>query len=160
MWFLLNDFSLVLATITTSLASFLKLSESDISQLDVMGEGDEQDNLQDDGLLPTEEPAMAQQGSQAPDLKRPAPKTPLAAPVKARSKPKVSESWEDDASDDDNDDDAASSHIADEGDGTGPTNKDEDVRSTADMEKGFLNIYRAFTKLKTGFDANFRKMFA
>ncbi|EFR05209.1 DEAD/DEAH box helicase [Nannizzia gypsea CBS 118893] len=44
-WFLLNDFSLVLATIVTSLENFLKLSpDTDVSILDAMGTGDTQEN--------------------------------------------------------------------------------------------------------------------
>ncbi|KAK3063207.1 hypothetical protein LTS18_002227 [Coniosporium uncinatum] len=48
-WFLLNDFSLILATIITSLSNFMKLSpESDVGLIDVMGSGDAFEDRKDD----------------------------------------------------------------------------------------------------------------
>ena len=44
-----KDFSLVLATIVTSLANFLKISESDIGFEELMGEGEETENNREQG---------------------------------------------------------------------------------------------------------------
>ncbi|KAF4635733.1 hypothetical protein G7Y89_g2365 [Cudoniella acicularis] len=51
-WFYLNDFSLVLATIVTSLTNFMKLSpKSDVDMIDIMGSGDANEEQQDDKAI-------------------------------------------------------------------------------------------------------------
>ncbi|KAF1981705.1 P-loop containing nucleoside triphosphate hydrolase protein [Aulographum hederae CBS 113979] len=53
-WFLLNDFSMVLATIVTSLANFLKLvpgAGGEVDMIEVMGSGDKYEDKRDEVLV-------------------------------------------------------------------------------------------------------------
>ena len=55
-WFLLNDFSLALATIITSLLNFMKLREgTDVDMLDVMGNLDATEEAEDTRVADVEE---------------------------------------------------------------------------------------------------------
>ena len=68
-------------------------------------------------------------------------------------KKKIADSWDDDADDDDDDD---------EGNGTEDSNGEAsgDDRSKEELERGFLNVYKAISKLRIEFDTKFRKIFA
>lgn len=142
---------MVLATITVSLANFLKLPESDLSMLDVMGEGDEHINLEDDKFAaetPSEK-AESSSASTASDRARiPLPTAPTANPRKK----KVADSWDDD--DDDNGDGNEAMNGASEGDFEGTS------RSIEEVEQGFLNVYRALSRLRAEFDIKFKAIFA
>ncbi|KAK4692090.1 ATP-dependent RNA helicase DDX60, partial [Lecanoromycetidae sp. Uapishka_2] len=146
-WFLLNDFSLVLATITASLANFLKLPESDLSLLDITGEGDEHNNAEDDQFADSTTDTESTAGSTATTSTG---KTSVTSASSLASKPvakkKVVDSW--DASDEDED-------IEPEANGTGG-----DDPSKEELERGFLNVYKAIKKLRFEFDTKFRKIFA
>ena len=101
-WFVLNDFSLVLATIVTSLENFLKLSPStDQDLLDIMGSGDAHEEDLDISLTKEEVSEPKDKTPQSSRYQKMGlPKTPSPSmPVKAK-KPKVAESWEDEVSDD------------------------------------------------------------
>ncbi|RDL40340.1 p-loop containing nucleoside triphosphate hydrolase [Venustampulla echinocandica] len=138
-WFVLNDFSLVLATIATSLALYLGLeSDADPEMLDVMGSGDIAENDADE--------AVAEQTVQDT---QPKIGTPVQAPPPVRRKKKVAEDW--DASED--------AMVAEENflksgglNGTGATDDEE-------YDK-LMNVYKAFRKLKTDFDEKFRAIWA
>ncbi|TVY82683.1 putative helicase [Lachnellula suecica] len=132
-WFMLNDFSMVLATIATSLAIYLGLdSGADPEMLDIMGSGDAAENDADEEVAAKTEPEPAAK-SNAPAQ---------AAPV--RKSKKVAEDW-----------DAGEDAIAAEEDylkseglkGTGATDEEE-------YDK-LMNVYKAFRKLKTEFDEKF-----
>lgn len=96
-WFLLNDFSLILATIITSIENLLKLSNTDADMLDVMGSGSAQDADVDE--MPMEmEAGKKDSGPSAP---KPIPvhqnqNPPTPKVTKAK---KIVDSWEDEASD-------------------------------------------------------------
>ncbi|EPS30640.1 hypothetical protein PDE_05592 [Penicillium oxalicum 114-2] len=100
LWFLLNDFSLVLATIVTSLENFLKLTpDTDLDMLDVMGQGEAYElELDDEGIEFDEKMTVPNQAARAQS-----PKTIMASPAPAaRTKSKsslVAENWDDDLSD-------------------------------------------------------------
>lgn len=137
-WFVLNDFSLVLATISTSLAQYLGLAvkgrDGDDVMLDVMGSGDADENERDE-----EEAAYS------------APTTTMAAalPVAAKKGKRVlADDW-------DADEDAEVANekqIAENG---------KILIGTDDEEyKKLSNVYRAFRKLKTEFDGKFREIWA
>ncbi|KAL9602428.1 MAG: hypothetical protein Q9219_001852 [cf. Caloplaca sp. 3 TL-2023] len=144
-WFALNDFSLVLATIVTSLGNYMKIPEGEVDMEDLVGGGDEGANRDEEAFAA----ADSGYGSEAGSVKE------LTAEVsesvlqgKGRKKGKVEESWEDEAD---------REEAWDEGDsGEG----EEDVRTVGEIEKGFVDIYRAFSKLKKEFDEKFRAMFA
>ena len=150
-----TDFSLVLKTIVASLANFLKLSETDLNFEDLAGEGDEHDNLQDesiadDSTVASESTVSTQNSGVATPLSSVSSST--AASQAKSNKKKLADSWDDDADDDDDDEE-----------------EDEDVAaakmanldlSKAELEKGFLNIYKAMGLLTKEFNAKFYKMFA
>ncbi|OAP63865.1 hypothetical protein AYL99_03092 [Fonsecaea erecta] len=100
-WFVLNDFSLVLATIVTSLENFLKLSLPTAAEMiDIMGFGDVHESELDDKAL------EAGPDNKATSSARTLPnremlKQELTATKAGSSdgKKKVVDSWEDDASD-------------------------------------------------------------
>lgn len=147
-WFLLNDFSMVLATIATSLANFLKLPESDLSMLDIIGEGDETNNAEDDKFAAdsTDTESVATSTATA-DTGRTSIMTASSAGSKPAKKKKVVDSWED------SDEEEANEAEATNGSFGNDASKEE-------LEKGFLNVYKAITKLRAEFDTKFRKIFA
>lgn len=92
-WFLLNDFSMVLATIVTSLANFLGLGKAggDDELLDVMGGGDEEENEKDE-----EEAATSSAFSTATTLvNQPIGAPPVPPPALRQSRKKVADDWDD-----------------------------------------------------------------
>jgi hypothetical protein len=137
-WFVLNDFSMVLATIATSLALHLGLGSSeDPEMLDVMGSGDAAENDAD-----AEEAEAA-----VPEATIKVAPTTQAAPV--RKSKKVADDW--DASEDAMV--AEENYLKSEGlNGTGATDDEE-------YDK-LMNVYKAFRKLKTEFDEKFRAIWA
>ncbi len=145
-WFLLNDFSMVLATITASLATFLKLPESDLSLLDITGEGDENNNAEDDQFADTTTDTESTAASTATADTGRTSVTSGSTLASRPKKKKVVDSW--DASDDDED-------FEPEANGFGANDP-----SKEELERGFLNVYKAIKKLRFEFDTKFRKIFA
>lgn len=148
-WFLLNDFSLVLATICASLANFLKLPESDLNLQDLIGEGDENNNLEDDkfGGDSTTDTESTTTSIATAETGRSSVTTASSTSAKTKAKKKVAESWDD-----------SDAEEVDESEETNGTLGDDP--SKEELEKGFLNVYRAMTKLRSEFDTKFRKIFA
>lgn len=145
---------MVLATIVASLSNFLKLPDSDLSMLDVMGEGDEHNNLEDDKIA-AEIPAEMSDGSSsntASDRGRvPLPTVPTSNP---NSKKKIAESWDDEDLDEVNDLGSASGAIE------GTILSDANSRSVDEIEEGFLNVFLALSTLRVEFDIKFKAIFA
>ena len=139
----------MLATICASLANFLKLPDSDLSLLDVIGKGDENNNLEDDkfGGDSTTDTESTTASTSTVDTGASSVTTASATSAKPKIKKKVAESWDDS--------DAEEADEFEETDGA----VGEDP-SKEDMEKGFLNVYKAMTKLRGEFDTKFRKIFA
>lgn len=141
-WFILNDFSLVLATICTSLALYLGLGpkgkEGDEEMLDIMGSGDAAENDRDE-----EEAAETMSLASSTPSAAQAPAAPLR-----RGKKNVAEDW-------DADEDAivALEKRVAEGDDGGIGTDDEEYEK-------LMNVYRAFRKLRAEFDAKFREIWA
>ena len=136
---MLNDFSMVLATIATSIALHLGLgTDADPEMLDVMGAGDAAENDADEKVAAatiTDAPTTQALTNQA------------AAPVK-KSK-KVVDDW--DAGEDALV--AQEDYLKSEGlNGTGATDDEE-------YDK-LMNVYKAFRKLKSEFDEKFHAIFA
>ncbi|KAL8919833.1 MAG: hypothetical protein Q9208_006566 [Pyrenodesmia sp. 3 TL-2023] len=152
-WFLLNDFSLVLATIITSLGNYMKIPEGEADMEDLVGGGDDSNNKDEEAL----ETAAADSGygsaaSSVTDLVSSASSVSLN--LKGKKK-KVEESWEVEA-----DADAKAEDEAwDEGD-TDEDEGDAGPQTVKEMEKGFVCVYKSFKKLKGEFDEKFRAMFA
>jgi hypothetical protein len=135
----LNDFSLVLATIATSLALYLGLgSDADPEMLDVMGSGDAAENDGDEAMA-----ADAILDSTAMKT------TPAPQQTFAKKGKKVVDDW--DAGEDAIV--AEENYMKSEGaNGTGVTDDEE-------YDK-LMNVYKAFRKLKTEFDSKFREIWA
>lgn len=137
-WFVLNDFSMVLATIATSLALHIGLGQDgDAELLDVMGAGDSVENENDEKVAEDTIPQVAS---------TPSSELQQAQPVRRK---KVVDDW-----------DAGEDKLAAEEDylerekesGAGVTDDDEYQK--------LMTVYRAFRKLKTEFDEKFRAIFA
>jgi hypothetical protein len=148
----LNDFSMVLATIVTSLSNFMKLgTESDLDFIDIRGGGDEAEEDREDKFLPADNASEittlsgttlnSGTGSIKPDL-------PI---LTKKKKTKVMDSWEDEA-------DQAEDSVEEEWD----DGDDEENGETPAWEEGagLLNVLKAFRALKTDFDTKFRAMWA
>lgn len=152
---------MVLATITASLANFLKISESDLNLTDIMGEGDEQHNVEDDKAAATGsvgEMSGISTPSTAGDKRIP---LPTASFSRSQPKKNLPESWEDEDLEDSSSEAESdymwgdSSESEDEKGGNG-----ERDRSVEELELGFKNIHIAFSKLRVAFDTKFRVIFA
>ena len=142
-----TDFSLILATIIASLSVFMKLSSgSELDMLDVIGNGDVAENLQDGDLAEAEnktpEPLAATNASRQPAKKSTTGK-----------RAKVADDWET-AEQQAVADDAAKAWAA-EGleDGSAASG---DARG----ERGLMQVLKALQRLKTEFDITFKKMWA
>ena len=152
-WFLLNDFSMVLATITTSLANYLKLPDSDISMIDIIGEGDQSKNREDDifaadTVVGTDDDASSTTTLVSERGKAVAAESNTSkAPAK---KKKTLDSWDDEDDSDEADETETGGHGGDE----------LGTRTVDELERGFLNVYKAFSLLKKEFDEKFHAMWA
>lgn len=137
-WFVLNDFSMVLATIATSLALHLGLGQNtDAELLDVMGAGDSVENENDAKMA---EESIPQAVS--------APSTELQQAQPVRRK-KVVDDW-----------DAGEDRLAAEEDYL-EKEKESGAGATDDEEyEKLMTVYRAFRKLKTEFDEKFYAIWA
>ncbi|KAM3416704.1 P-loop containing nucleoside triphosphate hydrolase protein [Cercospora zeina] len=164
-WFLLNDFSLVLATIITSLMNFMKISEAtDLDMLEVMGNMDAHEEAEDDKVAATETESTVSGPSVGGDsavglVDRTATKTGRpAAPTKKQAK--NADSWEDLAGSEDEDDvQAALEHSVGE---EAEALAQELANSAWDGEggEGLKNVLKAFQKLHADFTVKFRAMWA
>ena len=140
----------MLATICASLANFLKLPESDLSLLDVIGEGDENNNLEDDkfGGDSTTDTESTTTSIATAETGRSSVTTASSTSAKPKPKKKVAESWDDsDAEEVDEPEETTNGGLGDD-------------LSKEELERGFLNVYKAMTKLRSEFDTRFRKIFA
>ncbi|RAK96957.1 putative DEAD/DEAH box helicase [Aspergillus ibericus CBS 121593] len=182
-WFLLNDFSLVLATIVTSLENFLKLSpNTDLDLLDVAGSGDNHELSLDDNAIDADQSSPSPSPSSGRTTKlagrtsataQSKAKTPLAqGPIAKAKKPKVADSWEDEMMDDNPSENVDNVPKAPEksttnakqkqGKGTSsiaPTQQSSDSFSDFN-EKEFLQVVKAFRMLQAEFNEKFKAMWA
>ncbi|KAM0285639.1 hypothetical protein ACHAQH_001345 [Verticillium albo-atrum] len=135
-WFLLKDFSVVLATIVTSLTNYMR-ADADAEELGELDEGVAEDEVNFMPSQQTQRPAKATVAAAA------AP-TMQALPV--RKKKKVADNW-----DDDDDEEAAQSS---------GSSGDEETDSDGDIEdeENLTNVLNAFTQLKEEFDDKFFKI--
>ncbi|KAL3468094.1 DEAD/DEAH box helicase [Aspergillus heterothallicus] len=159
LWFLLNDFSLVLATIVTSLENFLKLSPgSDPDLLDTTGCGDE--SLDDEfEAIRLDDPKTAANSMDLSLRPTPASNAAVRLPKKAKQ-PKVVENWDDSLSDDS--DDSESSAAAAGHDKTPAQSNNHDINSSEEFleDNGLMQVLRAFRILQEEFNANFKAIWA
>lgn len=145
-WFLLNDFSLVLATIVTSLTSYVKGPVSDLEFLDLQGGGEIDEIDLDDETETKEDPEPSVEGK----------KMKKAMPVR-KKKEAVADSWEDEVS--------SEEQSGDNGFETATTaSSPRETAEIATPHPGSVGdlkrVLIAFQQLKADFDAKFRKMWA
>lgn len=148
-WFLLKDFSLVLATIVTSLTNFLDLdagADSDLAMMDVQ---DAEDAAREtsDALEPDDVPGEMAHGA-LPVQDEGAQKPEAAAAPKKVKKAKVIDSWDDDES---SEDEAAAAEAAAKA--AGPAWE-------GDGERNLAQVLRMFKTVQQQFDEKFRKQWA
>ena len=139
----------MLATICASLANFLKLPESDLSLLDVIGEGDESNNVEDDkfGGDSTTDTESTTASVATADTGRTSMTTASSTSTKSKPKKKVAQSWDDSEVEEEDGPEETAGALGDD-------------LSKQELEKGFLDVYKALTKLRSEFDTKFRKIFA
>ncbi|KAI0529833.1 hypothetical protein GGR58DRAFT_495528 [Xylaria digitata] len=143
-WFLLQDFSLVLATIIASLTNFIR-ADTRTDDPDMIDLEDEYEGERE----PSEKDTLGQATETLKDIK-------LSIPRPKPTKKKVIDSWEDGEDDDDmsGEDVAVSSQV------------DESATTTTESSawegdgKGLVDVLHAFTLLKQDFDEKFHKAWA
>jgi superfamily II RNA helicase len=150
-WFLLNDFSLVLATIVTGLANYLGLTaEQTLNPADIMGagevnldeegmEGEDKEEEQETTTLP-----IHQQQAKPSQPEEPHEQPPLVQHRNVESDEEdIPDTWDDDASDEEKD------------------GEDEDDDNAADNEPAVTNeVFKAFRQLQREFNTKFYDIFA
>ncbi|PVH99267.1 P-loop containing nucleoside triphosphate hydrolase protein [Periconia macrospinosa] len=149
-WFVLNDFSMVLATIVTSLSNFMNLSSD--SELDVRGEGEGVEEAQEDKLLPDD--SGYETGSTISAASR-GPAARNVLPVQVKKKKKVAESWDDDADEED-----LQAERAAKAERVEAELRALEEKPAWEEGQGLLNVLKAFKALKEEFDTKFRAMWA
>jgi hypothetical protein len=150
-WELLNDFSMVLATIVTSFENFLKIVPIDESEMaNVSGQGDVLAEYERDE---TESFAALEASSKAPITKT------AQLVSKAKKKQVVPDSWEGSDSDDET---AVTASDTEETFTVRDTESsfDDNGSTGSTSDEGLMNVLVAFRQLKTEFDEKFRAMWA
>lgn len=150
-WFHLKDFSLVLATITTSLRNFMDLEagDGDLAMLDVK---DAEDDWKE--RVEAEEP---EDTDPTPDLVQKVAAA-VAGPVKKVKKKKVADSWDDDASDDE-------TELADQSTTGGPSGTMTPASSAppawgGEGEHKLPQVLRMFDAVQREFNDKFKKIWS
>ncbi|TIC97855.1 putative helicase [Colletotrichum higginsianum] len=150
-WFRLKDFSLILATIVTSLENFL--GSNDVDDADMVDVQDVVDILEEERFGDD----VVQQSSGAP---RPTPETSglESKAISRKGRQRVADSWEDES-----DSDEATEESPDQE--HYPSSTDEGSVPFAaswvgDDGKSLVKVYKAFKLLQQGFDERFRKVWA
>ena len=126
-WFYLNDFSLILATIVTSLANFLGLKNTqDLDMINLVGDGDALEIDVDEKFADEMELPLKAEPQKSPPVRK----------IKA-----VADRWDDE-------EDSVS---------TLPTSEENSATRNQNIdEMGLMPVYRAFVQLKLEFDEKFR----
>ncbi|KKZ63284.1 hypothetical protein EMCG_00267 [[Emmonsia] crescens] len=158
-WFLLNDFSMVLATIVTSFENFLKLTPgTDADAMEVMGSGDMHEGeldvgaMQDgfDGMELGSAGTLNHQMTQTTTASASAP-----APTTTTRRKKVADNWEDEdvgeSGGDDNDGASKAGEFGEDGDPADPWDG---------KDPGIFNVLKGFKLLQTEFNMKFKEMWA
>jgi ATP-dependent RNA helicase DDX60 len=152
-WFDLNDFSLVLATIVTSLAGHLGLNKGDVDEeiLETMGSGDQAENDGDEEMAETASISTSSSTQTAPSTTTSiAPSTNTSMSTASKKSKRVAEDW------DEAEDAIVAQQKMDEENEVNAVNFGTDDQEYRKMMK----VFYAFKKLKTEFDTKFRAIWA
>ncbi|KAK5073495.1 hypothetical protein LTR64_007368 [Lithohypha guttulata] len=152
-WFHLNDFSLVLATIVTSLLNFMKLKDgSDMDMLDVKGGMDVYEEVQEDNVAIAQDTSDGSSTTSKDTLVETQPQKSTRTVSK---KAKVAESWDDEVDEDDENENDGTSDVSDD------DTLVEELRAwNVEEGKGLPDVLLAFQKLQGVFDVKFKAMWA
>ncbi|KAK3677050.1 hypothetical protein LTR78_003255 [Recurvomyces mirabilis] len=157
-WFLLNDFSLVLATIITSLLNFMKLREgTDLDMLDVMGDLDAHDEAEDNEVAASEDNESTITAPSVADSVMSVVQRP-AKPVVTTKKAKKLDSWEDAAEQEEDAsrrEDRRAANAA-----KLQAEVSETLQTAGGSGEDLKDVLKAFQKLHTEFNVKFRAMWA
>ena len=154
-WFMLNDFSLVMATLIASLMGFMKLKEgTDMDMLDVQGSFDAHEEQEDDSAVASEDTS----DNGAPSIADSAISVPERPKHVSKKKAAHADSWEDVANEEED------SVLRTEARKTEEAEEADLVESGAwsgeEGGKGLKNVLKAFTLLHAEFNVKFRAMWA
>lgn len=155
-WFLLNDFSLVLATIVTSLENFMKVAPMEDDEMaSLAGQGD----VMEEGVDADEESdAPSSKASKSSREKAPEP----VRKTTSGKKKAVPDSWDGSDGEGPEDDAAGNANGLPTAGTYDPYVDDDDYTddSSSSSEEGLMNVLLAFQMLKAAFDEKFRAMWA
>lgn len=158
-WFLLNDFSLALATIITSLLNFMKLREgTDVDMLDVMGNLDATEEAEDTRVADAED-SQSEAGSfatSAADSAISMPERPK--PVTSAKKAKAADSWEELADEETASQELSARKAADAARFAAAEANDDGP--AWEKEEGLKNVLKALQLLHAEFTVKFKAMWA
>jgi hypothetical protein len=164
-WFALRDFSLILASLVTSLENLVKGGDSldlDLSSIGAVSDEIERETDESEDRLfhSTNKGTLGGSvaGSSGTEMGAAVPKT---TPKQNNKKAKVLDSWEDDGEDDgydDNNDDP--SDLDREGDIESPCAPSHSGDTARETDRKLTKVLVMFKKLQGEFDAKFRKTFA
>ncbi|CAI7648061.1 unnamed protein product [Penicillium glandicola] len=159
-WFVLNDFSLTLATIKTSIEGFLKPGGNiGADMLDVAGGGDDYENLVDDKAVDQIEAENAGKLDVKPDIGREQAMSAASVPVsRPRAKKVVMDSWEDEM--DDEDLDESVDEVIASKETNGLSSKATQEKPVDTSHRSMFLVAKAFKELHSEFDSKFKAMWA
>lgn len=154
---MLNDFSLVLATIITSLLNFMKLKEgTDMDMLDVMGDLDMHDEAEDNDVAGSDEQSEMSAPSAADSgISGIVPERPKAI---TKKQAKNTESWEDTA----DKEEAVTKREAQKAANAERLESEaaQVLENESSKNQGLKDVLKAFQKLQVEFNVKFRAMWA
>ncbi|RDA83809.1 hypothetical protein CP532_4611 [Ophiocordyceps camponoti-leonardi (nom. inval.)] len=161
-WFLLKDFSLVLATIVASLETLLSstspVDDDDNAMLDLQDAGDVIQEDRDERQAGEPEPAAAAAAAAATTTTNAASEAAApAAPRKASKKKAVLDSWDDELGDDDDEEPQPMAAIKTPSESS---RVPSELGWRTDEEEGLTSVLAAFKVLQTDFDEKFIKIWA
>jgi hypothetical protein len=155
-WFLLNDFSMILATLNTSLDVFLDPQGNATGDIiDVVGGGDAHENLMENQKVDDRIERESKEKTKSA-VRDPAT---TAAPPRVSRTAKPADSWEDEMEEEDSD------YSGDENPGRRPRDAKNQKKGPKEQpvdksEKSMLLVSQAFKELQKEFDTKFRAMWA
>lgn len=159
-WFLLNDFSMVLATIVTSLTNFMKAEPTDVYVSATDGESSNDEGA-DESSTESEEEEEEESDS---DSDESSDKPLKPAPVKSRTptckvqKDTVPDSW--DSSEAENEEEPVIGNTNDPTAETCSDSDEYDEDSDGPSTEGLMKVLSAMRTLQEEFDAKFKAMWA
>jgi len=159
-WFMLNDFSLVLATLIASIMGYMKLREgSDMEMLDLVGDFDAHEESNDEKAAAQEDQSDGGSvaGMSVADSAISLPDRPTSKVVSKKAA-KNADSWEDVAEREDAM--ARVEAFKNPGEALEDDSSEQGAWNGGEGDQGLRNVLKAFTKLHAEFNLKFKAMWA